>query len=404
MVFPVGKRKISSLSETNTKANSTLRRPLPTTSSNDTNRSSKLKTLNNNNSNDLSNKNLKLKSSKQVYDESPKSKLNKLNEMKLNRTSELNKKGNSKQTHNSDQSSSHNTHHHHQQTHYPYADNYNEDLFSFESEETFQKREKEYEKHIKALQDQLEKLKQFEELAQEKKLNSTLVKQSISDLHADDCNYLSKFLSEIQRVEKESTEYVSVVKNWYELQKHEIEQQYTVEQKRAVQEFQDKRRELKDTLRNENEEKRKKVEIDRCTADINMDNSDPKPTTTRKLRRRFNAPISNLVAASNVNFDFTMEANTYDIDSEALGIGCSSLMSSTSVLLQSGVMSTAALGLTAVSSALCSNVNSNGSNVNNYYANNLTATNNERKRKFGPASITFTISEEEINEDLKFLS
>jgi hypothetical protein len=72
------------------------------------------------------------------------------------------------------------------------------------------------------------------------------------------------------------------------VQKGEAMAQYAVEHGRAIQEFQDKRRELKEGLRNENEEKKRQIEVDRHQLDINMDTSEHKPKVTRKLRRRGN--------------------------------------------------------------------------------------------------------------------
>jgi len=258
-------------------------------------------------------------------------------------------------------------------------------------------------------------------MAKENTLNITTIHNEINEYKDESgFNYLSKFLSEINQIEKESTENISIVNNWYEKQKAEVEQQYNIESKRAVQEFQDKRRELKDNLKNDNEDKRRQIENDKNIIDINMDNTDPKPQTTRKLRRRFNVPISNLVSGPSANFDYSMDSNSFDIDSahHLIGNNSNSIMNSSTVLLQGGVVTAAGLSIinstnSIVASALASNVNSsclNVSSVNNYFANsilnNFVSNNNDRnlKRKLGPAAITFTISEDEINEDLKCLS
>jgi len=73
------------------------------------------------------------------------------------------------------------------------------------------------------------------------------------------------------------------------MQKSEAMATFNLECSRAVQEFQDKRRELKESLKSENEDKRRQIEVDRHLLDINMDMTDAKPKVTRKLRRRGNA-------------------------------------------------------------------------------------------------------------------
>lgn len=297
-------------------------------------------------------------------------------------------------------------------------DTYNGETFNFESFENYQKQENFYEQRIKSLREQLEKMKSFKKLSTQASLRSSAIKAEISDFKVESgFNHLSKFLHDVAQIERESAENISIVNNWHEKQKSEVELQYNLEHRRAIQEFQDKRKELKENLRNDNEEKRRQVEIDRNLLDINMDISDVKPTTTRKLRRRFNVnPIANLPNSAQANFDYSMDSNSFDIESASHHHNSNSIMSSSAVLLQSSVLCASLINASTVGLVSGSNVASgclNGSGSNHYNSiyfgnnvlnNNISSSNNERKRKFGPAALTFTISEDEINEDLKCLS
>lgn len=83
---------------------------------------------------------------------------------------------------------------------------------------------------------------------------------------------------------------------------------------RSIHEFQERRKELKETLRNEHEDARKQIEIERQTLDINSDVIEAKPAPTRNLRRRCvmggaNSAVSstsNSLFSSQVYFDYTL--------------------------------------------------------------------------------------------------
>lgn len=435
MVFhqtSIGKRKLANLNESNKTIPNSARRPASGSSNNDSpisNRTAKLKSLANV---DFSNKSLKptLKPSKNQDDlpdqsktKFQKSNSDRSNSFKVKCTNEtysngLNKKMNSKQP---NQLESKCRQRFAQPQNQPYNflnDTYNGETFNFESFENYQKQENFYEQRIKSLREQLEKMKSFKKLSTQASLRSSAIKAEISDFKVESgFNHLSKFLHDVAQIERESAENISIVNNWHEKQKSEVELQYNLEHRRAIQEFQDKRKELKENLRNDNEEKRRQVEIDRNLLDINMDISDVKPTTTRKLRRRFNVnPIANLPNSAQANFDYSMDSNSFDIESASHHHNSNSIMSSSAVLLQSSVLCASLINASTVGLVSGSNVaggclNGSGSNHynsiyfgNNVLNNNISSSNNERKRKFGPAALTFTISEDEINEDLKCLS
>ena len=117
-------------------------------------------------------------------------------------------------------------------------------------------------------------------------ISSLPIKFTNVDGAASKLPFFLKFIDQVNDLKSSSEENMSIVRNWYEAQKNEVSSQFNNELSRAMQEFQDKRKELKDSLRNENEDKKRQIEIDRQMLDINMESADSKPKPTRKLRRR----------------------------------------------------------------------------------------------------------------------
>ncbi|XP_054166817.1 sin3 histone deacetylase corepressor complex component SDS3-like [Oppia nitens] len=70
-----------------------------------------------------------------------------------------------------------------------------------------------------------------------------------------------------------------------------IEREYFLEKRSAAREFEERKIELKESLIIELEDKKKMVESERITLELTNDSVEPKPLTTRKLRRRPNEPI-----------------------------------------------------------------------------------------------------------------
>jgi Sin3 histone deacetylase corepressor complex component SDS3 len=63
------------------------------------------------------------------------------------------------------------------------------------------------------------------------------------------------------------------------------------EKKAAHRDFEEKKVELKDNMISELEERKKLIEQDRFSAELNADSSEVKTISTRKLRRRPNEPV-----------------------------------------------------------------------------------------------------------------
>ncbi|KAL5278449.1 SUDS3 family protein [Megaselia abdita] len=70
-----------------------------------------------------------------------------------------------------------------------------------------------------------------------------------------------------------------------------LERDYTLEKNAADKEYDDKKIDLRENLLTDYEDKRKMIENERNTMELNSDSTEIKPTVTRKLRRRPNEPI-----------------------------------------------------------------------------------------------------------------
>ena len=69
------------------------------------------------------------------------------------------------------------------------------------------------------------------------------------------------------------------------------ENDYINDKKLAQREFEDKKIDLKDSLLNDLEERRRMVEVEKNTLDLNSDVTEAKTAMSRKLRRRANDPL-----------------------------------------------------------------------------------------------------------------
>lgn len=70
-----------------------------------------------------------------------------------------------------------------------------------------------------------------------------------------------------------------------------LEREYTLEKTAADKEYEDKKIDLRENLLTDYEDKRKMIENERNTMELNSDSTEIKPTVTRKLRRRPNEPM-----------------------------------------------------------------------------------------------------------------
>ncbi|KAK7083140.1 Sin3 histone deacetylase corepressor complex component SDS3 [Halocaridina rubra] len=77
---------------------------------------------------------------------------------------------------------------------------------------------------------------------------------------------------------------------WREVEIECVERDYQAEKKLAAREFDEKKKELKENLLIELEDKKKLIEQERYTLELTGDSMEYKPVSTRKLRRRGNEP------------------------------------------------------------------------------------------------------------------
>lgn len=75
------------------------------------------------------------------------------------------------------------------------------------------------------------------------------------------------------------------------MQEERIEKEYLNEKRAAVREFEERKSDLKDSLIQDLEEKKRMIEMERTSTELLSEGFEPKAITTRKLRRRPNEPV-----------------------------------------------------------------------------------------------------------------
>jgi hypothetical protein len=288
------------------------------------------------------------------------------------------------------------------------------------TKEQFKLRAEWYENKLKELRNQIEQLHRLSVLKHEPNDSSDTGVYSSSHI-------INEYVEEMQRLGRSSNENSLFIEMWHEKQKREIDEQFTREYTKAVQEYQDKQRDLKENLRLEYEEMRRQVDTDRQSLDINTDVSESKPLPTRNLRRRFVQPSNN-----NQTFDHLMDTSgllemsmnqsaislSGGVTVSTMSTGLTTTGASCSLANHNTSISATSIHLYHQSTALA-NVNSitntsSNTNIACSIGNSILGTSHmmtlsaqqaaiERKRKLNPALITFTLSEDELNDDLKYL-
>nr|QDF21423.1 Sin3 histone deacetylase corepressor complex component SDS3 [Brachionus koreanus] len=169
------------------------------------------------------------------------------------------------------------------------------------SKEEIKQKEKYFDDKLKDLGEKLRKIREM----------GVCSGQVMSDLKENEISeclslFVRDYLAEINKLERDCDDKLELLSEWYVREKHEIEETFKTEKKKALQEFNDKRKELKENLLNEYDERRKKIVSDLRMLEINFDLFDNKMFFTRKLRRRTNPPC-------NLNFDFLIDSSSLDI-------------------------------------------------------------------------------------------
>lgn len=100
----------------------------------------------------------------------------------------------------------------------------------------------------------------------------------------------SEYNRRVKRLEHQYHERLRLNKLYKEHMLDCAEREYIAEKKAAAKEFEEKKIELKENLLSDFEDKRKHIESERHTMELNGDSMEVKPAMTRKLRRRPNEP------------------------------------------------------------------------------------------------------------------
>lgn len=110
-------------------------------------------------------------------------------------------------------------------------------------------------------------------------------------LYQLDAGVHPEFLRQLKRVEMQRQDRILLNEAFQIYETERVEREYVNEKKAALREFEDRKIELRESLILELEDRRRIIESERLTMELLSDCADPKPVTTRKLRRRPNEPI-----------------------------------------------------------------------------------------------------------------
>ena len=156
-----------------------------------------------------------------------------------------------------------------------------------------------------------DKLKDLEARLKRVRVLGVCSGQTLSDLKENEMSeslklFMKEYLSEVEKLEKDCNDKLVSLNEWYSREKSEIEETFRIEKKKASQDFNDKRKELKKNLVNEHEDKHRKIEADLKMLEINFEYYENKILPPRKLRRRNHPPC-------NPNFDFLLDVSSMDV-------------------------------------------------------------------------------------------
>lgn len=109
-------------------------------------------------------------------------------------------------------------------------------------------------------------------------------------LYQLDAGVHPEFLRQLKRVEIQRHDRMLLNEAFQMYETERVEREYVNEKKAALREFEDRKIELRESLILELEDRRRMIENERLSMELLSDCADPKPVTTRKLRRRANEP------------------------------------------------------------------------------------------------------------------
>ncbi|CAG9784028.1 unnamed protein product [Diatraea saccharalis] len=100
----------------------------------------------------------------------------------------------------------------------------------------------------------------------------------------------TEYLRRVKRLEHQLHERLRLNKIYKDHMFDVVEREYAAEKKAAAKEFEEKKIELRENLLNDFEDKRKMIENERHSMELNGDSTEVKPVMKRILRRRANEP------------------------------------------------------------------------------------------------------------------
>lgn len=100
-----------------------------------------------------------------------------------------------------------------------------------------------------------------------------------------------EYLKRVKKLEAEFKERLRLNELYRDYLVQCVEKDYILEKNAAVKEFEEKKTDLRDNLLTDYEDKRKAIDQEHNSMELNSDTIDQKPAVTRKLRRRPNEPL-----------------------------------------------------------------------------------------------------------------
>lgn len=100
-----------------------------------------------------------------------------------------------------------------------------------------------------------------------------------------------EYVKRIKHVQQVHQERLLLNEAFLVFESERIESEFINEKKAAAREYEERKSDLKESLIAELEEKKRMIEAERTSTELTCEGFEPKPVTTRKLRRRPNEPV-----------------------------------------------------------------------------------------------------------------
>ncbi|XP_015789401.1 sin3 histone deacetylase corepressor complex component SDS3 [Tetranychus urticae] len=133
-----------------------------------------------------------------------------------------------------------------------------------------------------------------EETAERSKFLDSIYQEKLADLQ-DQLRQLDEgvhpvYVERLKKCEQEAQDRLLANESYLSYEREKIEREYTLDKQAARQEFEKRKKQLKESLIADLLEERKRIEAERANMKLCPDSPEPVAKTTRKLRRRQNDP------------------------------------------------------------------------------------------------------------------